>query len=134
MTRTHGRSRRPGRSVVLGPEIAKRRRRADYFVEVVEAMMDHLRKLAPEELDGTTVAIRAMPDQPSTLPGVARWRVDKASKTIHLFRLPIERMGHHHPGDRWYERMLIESAVIKAVAELIGWDPWRLTPGREPWI
>ena len=27
----------------------------------------------------------------------------------------------------------VESAVIKAAAELIGWDPWQLTPGREAW-
>jgi hypothetical protein len=30
--------------------------------------------------------------------------------------------------------MIIESVVIKAVAELIGTDPWRLMPGKEPWI
>lgn len=130
MTRSHGRSRRPGRSVVVGPVVATKRRRSDYFIEVVEAMMDHLRKLAPDELRETTLVIHAMPDRPQLRGGVPRWRVDKANNTLHLFRLPIERMGHHHPGDRWYERMVIESVVIRAVAELIDWDPWRLTPGR----
>ena len=96
-------------------------------------MLEYLKKIAPHELDGVTVTIHAMPDQPSTMPEVARYQVDKNAKTIKLFRIPIERLGHHHPGDRWYERMVIESVVIKAVAELIGTDPWRLMPGKEPW-
>lgn len=133
MTRVHGRTRRPLRSVVVGPRVARKRRRSDSFVETVEAMMDHLRKIAPEELRNTAVKIHPMPDGAAASDAVPRWRVDTASNTIHLFRLPIERLGHHHPEDRWYERMLVESAVIKAAAELIGWDPWQLTPGREAW-
>lgn len=92
--------------------------------------MEHLKRVAPDELRDASVVIHPMPDQPDSVPGVARWRVDKNTHTVHLFRLPIERLGHHHPGDRWHERMVVESIVIRAVAELIGWDPWRLTPGR----
>lgn len=92
--------------------------------------MEHLKRVAPDELRDASVVIHPMPDQPDSVPGVARWRVDKNAHTVHLFRLPIERLGHHHPGDRWHERMVVESIVIRAVAELIGWDPWRLTPGR----
>ena len=127
----HGRSRRPGRSLVVGPLLAPKRRRSDAFIDIVEAMMEHLKKVAPEQLRETILVIHAMPDQPSTLPGVARWRVDKAANTVHLFRLPIERLGHHHPEDRWFERMVVESVVIRAVAELTGMDPWQLAPGRE---
>jgi hypothetical protein len=130
----HGRSRRVNRSLPVGPLVARKRRRAQAFNDTVIAMLDYLKKIAPQELDGVTVTIHAMPDQPSALPGVARFHVDKDAKTIKLFRIPIERLGHHHPGDRWYERMIIESVVIKAVAELIGTDPWRLMPGKEPWI
>lgn len=133
MTRVHGRTRRAHRSVVVGPRIARKRRRQDGFVDTVQAMMDHLRKMAPEQLKDTTVTIHPMPDTAATSDTVPRWRVDTTANTIHLFRLPIERLGHHHPEDRWYERMVVESAVIKAAAELIGWDPWQLTPGREAW-
>ena len=119
MTRSHGRSRRPGRSLVVGPVVASRHRRSDYFIEAVEAMMGHLRKLAPDELRDTRIVIHAMPDRPQLRGGVPRWRVDKSRNTVHVFRLPIERMGHHHPGARWYERMVIDSVVIRAVAELI---------------
>lgn len=125
-----GRGRRTGRSLVVGPLLAPKKRRSDAFVDIVEAMMDHLKKVAPEQLRETTLVIHAMPDQPSSFPGVARWRVDKAANTVHLFRLPIERLGHHHPEDRWFERMVVESVVIRAVAELTGLDPWQLAPGQ----
>ena len=128
----HGRSRRPGRSLVAGPQLAARQSRSRAFREIVDSIVDHVTRIAPEEMAAVTVAIAAMPDQPSELHGVARWRVDKATKTVWLFRIPIERLGHHHPGDPWHERMAVESVVIRAIAELIGWDPWRLAPGREP--
>lgn len=130
---SHGRTRRPHRSVTVGPLVAARRQRSHLFVDTVEAIVDYLRKITGDELEGVSITIQAMPDQPKTVPGVARWQVDRAAKTIRLFRIPIERLGHHHPGDRWYERMVIESVVIRAVAEYLGTDPWRLTPGREPW-
>lgn len=129
----HGRSRRGLRSLVSGPIVSAKRKRSQGFSDTVEAMVDYLKKLAPDELDGLTVVIHAMPDQPLGVRGVSRYHVDKKTKTIRFFRIPIERLGHHHPGDRWYERMVVESVVIKAVAELIGVDPWRLMPGREPW-
>ena len=118
---------------MVGPVVAKKRKRSDLFVDTVDAIVDYLRKIAGDELEGVEIAVQAMPDQPDSLPGVARWQIDRKSKTIRLFRIPIERLGHHHPGDRWYERMVIESVVIRAVAEYLGTDPWRLTPGREPW-
>lgn len=127
----HGRVRRPGRSPVEGPQLATRRSRARGFREIVDSIVDHVTRIAPEEMANVTVSITAMPDQPSALPGVARWRIDKASKSVWLFRIPIERLGHHHPGDPWHERMVIESVVIRAIAELIGVDPWRLAPGRD---
>lgn len=127
----HGRNRRPARSLILGPRLASTHSRARSFSEIVDSVVDHVTRVAPEEMAGVTVAITAMPDQPSSHPGVARWRVDKPSKTVWLFRIPIERLGHHHPGDHWHERMVIESVVIRAIAELIGWDPWRLAPGRD---
>lgn len=130
---SRGRTRRAHRSVAVGPVAARKRRRSQLFVDTVEAIVDYLRKITGDELDGVQITIQAMPDQPNTLPGVARWQIDKPNKTIRLFRIPIERLGHHHPGDRWYERMVIESVVIRAVAEYLGTDPWRLTPGKEPW-
>ena len=126
---SHGRMRRPGRSLVWGPLIAPRRRRSDFFTDTVLALIEHLRDIAPEEIDGISVTITAMPHQPPSTPGIARWRVDKEKREVTLFRLPIERLSGGQPDDPWQRRLAIESVVIRAVAELIDWDPWRLAHG-----
>jgi len=126
---SHGRTRRRGRSTVTGPLLALRRSRADFFTETVLALVDHLRDIAPEEIDGITVGVMAMPHQPDDLPGIARWVVDKENKQVTLFRLPIERLSGGQSDDPWQRRLAIESVVIRAIAELIDWDPWRLAHG-----
>ena len=45
-----------------------------------------------------------------------------------LYRLPIERLSHLHVDDEAHQRMYVESCVFKAVAELLGKDPWDLAP------
>lgn len=126
---SHGRIRRPGRSSVLGPLISPRRHRSDFFSDTVLSLIEHLRDIAPAEIEGITVTIQAMPSQPDAVPGIARWRVNKDTRDVTLFRLPIERLSGGQPEDPWQRRLAIESVVIRAVAELIDWDPWRLAHG-----
>jgi len=126
---SHGRMRRPGRSPVLGPLLSPRHRRSDFFTDTVLGLIEHLRDIAPAEIDGITVTIEAMPSQPDSLPGIARWRIDKDQREVTLFRLPIERLSGGQPEDPWQRRLAIEAIVIRAVAELIDWDPWRLAHG-----
>ncbi len=126
---SHRPTRRPGRSPVLGPRLSSRRARSDFFNETVLSLVEHLRDIAPEEIEGITVKILAMPLQPDQVPGIARWQVDKAKRQVTLFRLPIERLGPPHTDDPWAKRLTIESIVIRAIAELIDWDPWRLAHG-----
>ena len=126
---SHGRIRRPGRSDALGPLIAPGRRRSDFFTDTVLALIEHLRDIAPAELDGIRVSIEAMPSQPDSVPGIARWRVDKDARSVTLFRLPIERLSGGQPDDPWQRRIAIEAVAIRAIAELIDWDPWRLAHG-----
>ncbi len=47
-----------------------------------------------------------------------------------LYRLPIERLAHLHRDDEWHRRSFIESCVFRAVAELLGKDPWDIAPER----
>jgi hypothetical protein len=126
---SHGRFRRPGRSLVLGPLMSPGRRRSDFFTDTVLSLIEHLRDIAPAEMEGITVTIHAMPSHPDQGPGIARWRVDKDAREVILFRLPIERLSGGQPEDPWQRRIAIESVVIRAVAELIDWDPWRLAHG-----
>jgi hypothetical protein len=126
---SRGRTRRPGRSAVVGPLLAPKRHRRDFFEDTVLSLIDHLRDIAPEEIEGITVTISAMPTQPDDSPGIARWAVDKPNRHLTLFRLPIERLSGTQSDDPWQRRLSIESVVIRAVAELIDWDPWRLAHG-----
>ena len=60
---------------------------------------------------------------------VRRWTNDPATMTIHIYRLPIERLGHVRRMDALHERMHIEEYVFTAAADLIGKDPMDLLPG-----
>ena len=62
--------------------------------------------------------------------GVDRWRVSTAERRVILYRLPIERLAKLHRSDALHRRMLVESCVFRAVAELLGKDPWDLAPDR----
>ena len=123
------RARRPGRSAVAGPLLAPKRHRSDFFNETVLSLVDHLKDIAPDEIDDITVTISAMPTQPDESPGISRWSVDRANRHVTLFRLPIERLTGTQSDDPWQRRLAIESVVIRAIAELIDWDPWRLAHG-----
>ena len=59
-----------------------------------------------------------------------RWRVDAQQRRVILYRLPIERLSRLHRHDEIHKRMMIESCVFRAVAELLGKDPWDLAPER----
>lgn len=89
----------------------------------------YLRDLRPNELDDVVFVVAptptGMPGADSPLP---RWRVD--GRTITLFRLPIQRLSHLHRDDEPHRRMMVESCVFRAVAELLGKDPWDLAPDR----
>jgi hypothetical protein len=49
---------------------------------------------------------------------------------VIVYRLPIERMTKLHRMDDWHRRNNIESAVIEAIAELVGDDPYEFAPKR----
>ena len=62
--------------------------------------------------------------------GVDRWQVDRANRRVVLYRVPIERLTRFHVRDEYHLVLVIESCVVRAVAELLGKDPWDLAPER----
>ena len=62
--------------------------------------------------------------------GVERYAVDARTRRITFSRLPIQRLSRLHRNDEFHQRMVIESCVFRAVAELLGKDPWDLAPDR----
>jgi hypothetical protein len=117
------------RSSVAGPHLPFLRSRADAFETTVAATADYLRELWPDELATVRFEIAGLPAKPSG-DHVERWWVSAAERRVVLYRLPIERLAHLHRDDELHRRLLTESCVVRAVAELLGRDPWDLAPDR----
>lgn len=118
------------RAAVTGPHLPLLRTRADLFEVTVASTAEYLKDLWPTELATITVEIAGLPTPLADSLSVDRWRVYSNERRIVLYRLPIERMAHLHREDESHRRMLIESCVFRAVAELMGKDPWDLAPDR----
>jgi hypothetical protein len=118
------------RSPVTGPHLPILRTRADFFDACIASAVEYLRELWPDELATVRFEVAGVPIGPPAAHGVDRWRVDPRSRRIVLYRLPIERMAHLHRDDEWHRRSFIESCVFRAVAELLGKDPWDIAPER----
>lgn len=117
------------RSSVTGPHLPVLRTRAETFEGTVAETADYLRGLWPEDLADVSFEIAGIPRTvgPS---GLDRWWVDAHTRRVVLYRLPIERLSHLHIDDEAHQRMYVESCVFRAVAELLGRDPWDLAPDR----
>ena len=123
----HGRSiRRP----VFGSFIRNQLSQPGSLEQVVSATCDYLRASWPDELELLNWRVADAPLLGPDDNQVRRWSVRKNTMTIVIFRIPIERLGHHRRTDALHERMHIEEYVFAAVGELLGKDPWELVPER----
>ncbi len=102
----------------------------DTFDAAVASTAEYLRDLWPDELDGVTFEVAGLPAEIQGTDGVDRWHVYPIERRVVLYRLPIERLSHLHRNDDPHRRMMVESCVFRAVAELLGKDPWELAPDR----
>jgi len=122
------------RSSVAGPHLPFLRTRVDTFDDVVAATVEYLRELRPDDLDDVTVEVEALPADPDEAR-VERWRVDRRARRIVLYRLPIERLTPVPESRRLADpeqqhRSVVEGWVFRAVADLLGEDPWEIAPER----
>ena len=122
------------RSSAAGPHLPFLRTRVDVFDDIVAATADYLRELGPDELDGVAVEVAALPPAAGE-DEVRRWLVDPVARRIVLYRLPIERLtpvaeSRRLPDPEWQHRSVVEGWVFRAVADLLGKDPWELAPDR----
>lgn len=117
------------RSSVTRPPLPRLRTRLDFFDSIVASAVEYLRDLWPDELAAVRIRVAAVPGR-ADRDGVARWATDQRSRTVTLYRVPIERLAHLHKDDEWHRRSYIESCVFRAVAELLGRDPWEIAPER----
>ena len=106
------------------------RSRADIFEMTVASTAEYLKDLWPAELADVTFEVAGLPAEFGDSPAVDRWRVIAPQRRVILYRLPIERLSRLHRYDELHKRMMVESCVFRAVAELLGKDPWDLAPER----
>jgi hypothetical protein len=115
---------------VTGPHLPVLRTRLDFFDSSVASAIEYLRELWPDELATVRFEVAWVPRGEPGERGVDRWRVSARERRVVLYRLPIERLAHLHRNDEWHRRSFIESCVFRAVAELLGKDPWDIAPER----
>jgi len=115
---------------VTGPHLPLLWSRADIFDSAVASTAEYLKDVWPSELAKVSFEVAGLPAELGSESGVDRWRVFPAEQRIVLYRLPIERLSRLHKYDALHRRMMIESCVFRAVAELLGKDPWDLAPDR----
>lgn len=118
------------RGPVTGPHLPMLHNRIDLFEMTVASTADYLKGLWPDDLAAVRFEIAAAPVATPDERGVQRWLVDSAKRTVILYRIPIQRLSKLHRNDELHQRMLVESCVFRAVAELLGKDPWDLAPDR----
>lgn len=118
------------RSAVTGPHLPLLRSRADTFDMAVASTAEYLKDMWPDELASVSFEVAGLPVDLGDSPALDRWRVIAAERRVILYRLPIERLSRLHRHDDLHRRMMIESCVFRAVAELLGKDPWDLAPER----
>jgi hypothetical protein len=123
----HGRGMR---SAVTGPHLPRLHSRVDTFDFTVASAAEFLKDAWPAELADVVFEVGGVPPNLTGVDGVDRWQVFPAERRVVLYRLPIERLAHLHRNDEPHKRMMIESCVFRAVAELLGKDPWDLAPDR----
>jgi len=117
------------RSSATGPYLPPLRTRIDLFDMTIASSVDYLRGVWPELAD---VIFAVAPGPDAVIPGVGveRYWVNVAERRIVFYRLPIQRLSRLHRNDEFHQRMVIESCVFRAIAELLGKDPWDLAPDR----
>lgn len=118
------------RSAVTGPHLPLMHTRSDLFDITVSSTAEYLKEIWPDELSGISFEVAGLPSGVAPDSGVDRWKVLAAEGRVILYRLPIERLARLHRNDELHRRMLVESCVFRAVAELLGKDPWDLAPER----
>ena len=130
--RARGRNRhgRGDRSSVTGPYLPPLRTRIGLFDMTIATTVDYLRGAWPDDLVDVRFEVAPGPAAVVAGAGVERFSVDTQTRRVIFYRLPIQRLSRLHRNDEFHQRMIIESCVFRAIAELLGKDPWDLAPER----
>jgi hypothetical protein len=102
--------------------------RSHGFEQYVETAVEYLRGIWEEDLEGLSWKVLDAPSISEYTTEIPRWRVDKETNTVVIYRIPTERFGAHSRQGAIEERLKVEEQVFEAIAELLDIDPWDLVP------
>ncbi|MBC9953917.1 metallopeptidase family protein [Leucobacter sp. cx-42] len=126
--------RRPIRSSMAGPSIMDPGNRVTKFERWARAVVDYLQAEFSDELQNVQIGFQTAPypevrgTDESQMP--LFYNVNRAERTIVLYRMPIQRARGLHVDDEEHRRYFVEHCVYRAVCEYLGREPWELLPGR----
>ena len=130
--RRHGR--RPIRSSLTGPQLPDPDGRVIRFEIAARGALDLLRSELGSDLDGVHIGFATVPTGKVMLEGESEqplfYSIDRASRTIILYRMPIQRARGLHIDDEEHRRLFIGHCVHRAVCDYLGRPPWEVLPGR----
>ena len=125
--RRHGR--RAIRSSITGPGLRNPHSRFARFEADARGVVEFLQHQFAEELHGVNIGFQTVPSGEPESSQPLYYSINRATKTIMLYRMPIQRAKVLHVDDDLHRRMFIEHCVYLAVCEYLGREPWELMPG-----
>lgn len=108
--------------------------RVTKFERWARAVVDYLQAEFSDELQNVQIGFQTAPypevrgTDESQMP--LFYNVNRAERTIVLYRMPIQRARGLHVDDEEHRRYFVEHCVYRAVCEYLGREPWELLPGR----
>lgn len=120
------------RSSLAGPVLPFLSSRETRFEDVAADAVDYVQAMWPVELRDVVFRWADMPPRAiaSRIEEVPEWQVDPVRRIVTIYRLPLQRLPRVHVDDAWHRQVAVEGAVFRAVAELLGRDPWEVAPDR----
>lgn len=125
-TRRRSRHGRALRSSLAGRFLPPLRTRRDDFTLIVSQTADFVRGNWPAEMAEVSIFVAAAPPEAIHGDHIDRWKVDQKQRSATLFWMPIARFDFKADDSDIQRRMLVEGYVFRALAELLGKDPWEL--------
>lgn len=123
----HGRGLRSG---LAGRFLPPLRTRRDDFDVIVSQSLGFARSLWPDEMRDVSVFIASAPANAIHEDHIDRWVTDAERRSVTLFRVPMMRFDRRAGDDDVQFQMVVEGYVYRAIAELLGKDPWDIAKHR----
>lgn len=129
-SRRRNRHGRALRSSLAGPFLPPLRTRREDFTQIVSQTVEFVRGSWPAEMSDVTVFVAAAPEEAIHGDHIDRWNIDQQQRTVTLFWMPIARFDFKSADTEFQRRMMVEGYVFRALADLLGKDPWDLARAR----